>query len=613
MIRDVGKFFTGVVEDRNDPFLLGRVRVRVHGIHPELRVRADNYGMAVDDLLWMTIGTGTDSASISGVGKSPTGIVCGTHVYGFYIDEFYQSGIIMGTYPGIYPEMPDFNKGFSDPNKQFPRYVGSDVNILARGGKEVSIAPGQRAIESDIVPATVEDQNLNRDKAVQPNQTPNEDIKPNPNPDVTIEDMLRYDEGIKVVVYWDSEDYPTVGIGHLIIKEKTFDMARINRLLSQQVGRTVNGRITEEECSALFASDLNDVYRQIAQSATVGPVYSTLDDTRKMAIINMTFQMGIGGVANFRKMLAFMALGQYDKAADEALDSLWARQTPNRARRVTDVIRNGNLVAYGGSQGSVVRAIAYGGSQGSVVRAIARARAMPLIATRSIAPALKSTRESSFLFSEPASPYAAVYPYNKVFESERGHIQEFDDTPGHERIHTKHRAGTFEEIHPDGTRVQKIVGDDFYIVKNGSNVHVGGKLQFVVDGDSVIFVQGNAETTISGNANQFIRGNSTERVEGNVNQHVTGSVFQYVKGNVSSNIDGNMDATVNQNANIKVVGDCFNTIDGNYTLKIGGNFQTEVGGTRNDQVGGNWSRSASEVNDIAQGTFSINGSRINLG
>ncbi|UOX40527.1 baseplate central spike complex protein [Aeromonas phage AhFM11] len=602
MIHGFDKFFTGVVEDRNDPFLLGRVRVRVHGLHPENKFKADNYGMRTDELLWMTIGSGCDSASISGVGKSPTGLVTGSHVYGIFLDDFYQSGLIMGTYAGIYPKMPDFNKGFTDPNRQFPRYAGSDVNILARGGKEIYIRPGQIPEERVIQPATVEDQNLNLDQANKPNQTPNEDIRPNPNPDITIEDMLRYDEGIKVVVYWDSEDYPSVGIGHLIIKEKTFDTSRVYRLLSQQIGRTVtDGRITEAECSKLFEQDLNNVYVQIAQSATVGPVYSTLDDTRKMAIINMTFQLGIGGVANFRKMLAFLALGQYDKAADEALDSLWARQTPNRARRVTDVIRNGNLVAYGGSQGSVVRSV-----RRLAKRSIIQAPIQPQV--------IQATKTSeNILFKEPTSPYAAVYPYNKVFESERGHIQEFDDTPGHERIHTKHRSGTFEEIHPDGTKVQKIVGDDFYIIKNNQNVHVGGNLNFVVDGDSTIFVQGNADTTISGNANQFIRGNSTQRIEGDVNQHITGSATQYVKGDVNAQIDGNMTSIVNQNANIKVVGDCFNTIDGNYTMKIGGNFKTEVGGTRNDQVGGSWSRNASEVSDIAQGTFSIDGSRINLG
>ena len=48
-------------------------------------------------------------------------------------------------------------------------------------------------------------------------------------------------------------------------------------------------------------------------------------------------------------------------------------------------------------------------------------------------------------------PMISSYPNNHVYESESGHVQEFDDTPGAERIHTYHRAGTFEEIHPDGS------------------------------------------------------------------------------------------------------------------------------------------------------------------
>lgn len=586
MLKGINKFFTGVVEDRQDPYLLGRVRVRVHGIHPEQKVRADNYGMATDDLLWMTVGMPVTSASVSGVGDAPVGIVAGTHVYGIFLDEFYQNGLVLGTYQGIYPMMPDFNKGFSDPNREYPRYVGSDVNILARGGKEITISPGRIVKENEIVPVTVEDQNLNLDTAQGADRTPNDEIYPNPDPDVTIEDMLRFDEGIRVSVYWDSEGYPTVGIGHLIVHEKTRNMTRINQLLSQQVGRQVNGRITEEECSKLFEQDLATVYSSISSNFKVGPVYALLDDTRRMAIVNMTFQMGVGGVANFNMMLGYLALGQYDNAADAALDSLWATQTPSRARRVTEVIRNGNLVSYGGSQGT----------------------APPAPGLRSFRMMAKSSSTRSApapSFTEPESPYAAVYPYNKVFESESGHIQEFDDTPGFERIHTMHRSGTFEEIHPDGTKVIKIIGDDFYIIKNDHNLHVGGKMKIVVDGDADIFIQGDSNSTISGNATQFIRGNVDERVEGNVNQHITGNATSLVKGNLTANVDGN--------ANITVIGDCFNTIDGNYTLKIGGNFSTEVGGSRTDDVSGNWNRQSAQVSDIAQGTFSIDGSRINLG
>lgn len=84
------------------------------------------------------------------------------------------------------------------------------------------------------------------------------------------------------------------------------------------------------------------------------------------------------------------------------------------------------------------------------------------------------------IWSEPATPYAAVYPFNHVKETECGHIEEFDDTEGAERLNRHHKAGTFEEIHPDGTRVQKIVGDDFEIVAKGKNVLIKGTCNITV-------------------------------------------------------------------------------------------------------------------------------------
>ena len=66
---------------------------------------------------------------------------------------------------------------------------------------------------------------------------------------------------------------------------------------------------------------------------------------------------------------------------------------------------------------------------------------------------------------EPPSAYAAEYPYNNVVQTESGHFQEFDDTPGAERIRTQHRAGTYTEIRPDGSEVHKIVFINFVIAK----------------------------------------------------------------------------------------------------------------------------------------------------
>lgn len=85
-------------------------------------------------------------------------------------------------------------------------------------------------------------------------------------------------------------------------------------------------------------------------------------------------------------------------------------------------------------------------------------------------------------WSEPANPYATEYPMNSVHESRSGHIHEIDDTKDHERLHRYHRTGTFEEIHPDGSMVTKIIGDNFTILMQDDNVVVNGACNLTVIG-----------------------------------------------------------------------------------------------------------------------------------
>jgi len=60
---------------------------------------------------------------------------------------------------------------------------------------------------------------------------------------------------------------------------------------------------------------------------------------------------------------------------------------------------------------------------------------------------------------EPASKYKARYPYNSTMTTRSGHILEFDDTPGSERVQVYHKSGSYLEILPDGTIVTKSVKD----------------------------------------------------------------------------------------------------------------------------------------------------------
>lgn len=131
-MKNLMHWWTGVVEDRDDPQKLGRVRVRIFGIHND-----DLDKVPIIDLPWAHTMMPCTSASISGVGFSPTGLVEGSWVVGFFADgENMQDPIVMGSIHG-YPIQDNKQKrAFKDSEGLYPRwYNDSDVSYVAREDK----------------------------------------------------------------------------------------------------------------------------------------------------------------------------------------------------------------------------------------------------------------------------------------------------------------------------------------------------------------------------------------------------------------------------------------------------------------------------------------------
>lgn len=103
-----------------------------------------------------------------------------------------------------------------------------------------------------------------------------------------------------------------------------------------------------------------------------------------------------------------------------------------------------------------------------------------------------------------------TYPYNHVRQSESGHHEEWDDTPGNERINTQHMSGTFEEIRPDGTIVRKIVGDSFIIHQQDDNVYVNGTVNLHINTDCNTYIKGNWNVHVGGNMDLDVDGHITQ-------------------------------------------------------------------------------------------------------
>ncbi len=339
------QWFVGVVEDRNDPQKVGRVRVRCLGYHTP-----DKGKLPTADLPWAHVMNPITSATVSGVGQTPLGMVEGTWCVGFFVDgEDAQQPHIIGTLPGVPTQLPA-GLGFEDPNSNYPKYKETDVNRLAVG-----------------------DEN---------------------NPHKTI--------------------------------------------------------------------------------------------------------------------------------------------TLRKADRTTNI---GNADFY--------------------------ATDMPLIDSDGASAQQNLAEDDGTEFSEPEIPYGAKYPHNHVYESEAGHIKEYDDTPNKERIHERHSTGTGYEIDEFGTKVQRVKKDNYQLIS----------------GDHFELIKGTSNVTINKGSRLFVNAAAGE------NQHFTIQIGE--NGNLNLQVDAGKINIHNVQGDINMkAGGSINLEAGAHIRMKATDYATTVSGDMNEEVQG---------------------------
>lgn len=102
---------------------------------------------------------------------------------------------------------------------------------------------------------------------------------------------------------------------------------------------------------------------------------------------------------------------------------------------------------------------------------------------------------------EPAPSYNTRYPYNRVLRSAAGHVIEVDDTPGNERLHIYHKSGTYIEIQPDGTKIDKTNGKSYRISNDNDIIYVNGSLTIQSTGVTNIIAESDLSITSGGAIN----------------------------------------------------------------------------------------------------------------
>jgi hypothetical protein len=159
-------------------------------------------------------------------------------------------------------------------------------------------------------------------------------------------------------------------------------------------------------------------------------------------------------------------------------------------------------------------------------------------------------------WNEPEIPYNAVYPHNHVYETEGGHIREYDDTIDNKRIHERHSSGTGYEIADDGTKVTRVKKDNYNIISADEYCHIQGTARQTIDGGLRVKVNNKPlssapGTTTAGN-NYTIEVGAGANVSVEVQNGDINLISQL--GDVNLKAGKNMNIDVAQALNIKVGG-----------------------------------------------------------
>jgi len=139
-----------------------------------------------------------------------------------------------------------------------------------------------------------------------------------------LRDTLKIDEGVKYEIYNDHLGYPTFGIGHLVVES------------DEEHGKPVGTPVSEDRVNSVFEKD---VAIMIDEAKKIFPNLDQLPEEAQQVIVNMTFNMGRPRLSQFKKFIAGVNAGDWNKAAVEMMDSRWAKQVGARAERLRDRIK----------------------------------------------------------------------------------------------------------------------------------------------------------------------------------------------------------------------------------------------------------------------------------
>ena len=139
-----------------------------------------------------------------------------------------------------------------------------------------------------------------------------------------LREELKIDEGVVYEIYLDHLDLPTFGIGHLV------------RESDPEYGEEVGTPVSEERVVEAFDADIEIVLEDCRK---LYDDFDELPEEAQLIVANMCFNLGYPRLSKFRGMKAGVDDRDWNRAADEMVDSRWYNQVTNRADRLVERMR----------------------------------------------------------------------------------------------------------------------------------------------------------------------------------------------------------------------------------------------------------------------------------
>ena len=139
-----------------------------------------------------------------------------------------------------------------------------------------------------------------------------------------LSESVKLSEGFRNKIYQDTEGFDTIGWGHKVVSADNFVAGK---------------EYTEEELQEVFDKDLSKAISQAKQLMIENGI-DDLPEKAQHVLSEMCFQLGKSGVSKFRMMWKSLQEDNFIGASYEMLDSRWNKQTPNRCKKLSEVMKS---------------------------------------------------------------------------------------------------------------------------------------------------------------------------------------------------------------------------------------------------------------------------------